>query len=239
MNIVLYGATGMVGGGVLRECLADLQVGHVIAVGRTRCDVSHPKLRNVVLPDLTDYSAVTQEFAAADACFFCLGQSSIGMTEADYRRVTLDFAAAAAGALLRSNPAMTFVYVSGAGTDSTEHGRSMWARVKGRTENALLALPFKAAYMLRPGVIQPLGGIRSKTRSHRLIYAVLTPFLSTLRRLFPDHVLSTEQIGRVMLSVAKDGYDKRVLETNDIAAVSRRMSQRHGVKRARHERPAN
>jgi uncharacterized protein YbjT (DUF2867 family) len=155
-----------------------------------------------------------------DVCFFCLGVSSNGMKEADYTRVTYGFTLAAAETLSRLNPGMPFIYVSGSGTDSTEKGRAMWARVKGRTENALLRLPLNA-YMFRPGFIQPLDGIQSKTASYRIFYKVLAPLLPLLRWALPNQVLTTREIGQAMLAVAKRGYERRILETRDIRAVVR------------------
>jgi uncharacterized protein YbjT (DUF2867 family) len=219
MNVLIFGATGMVGQGVLRECLLDSGVQLVKTVGRTATGVQHPKLREVVHQDLWNYSSIAMELSGSDACFFCLGVSSAGMKEADYERVTYGITMAAAEVLSRLNPQMTFVYVSGAGTDSSEHGRTMWARVKGKTENALLRLPFKAAYMFRPGFIQPLDGIRSKTTVYRVFYIVAKPLLPMLRRAFPNSVLTTEQIGRAMLAVARNGAPKRILESKDIAAL--------------------
>ncbi len=223
MNVLIYGATGMVGRGVLRECLADPAAAKILAVGRSAVGEADPKLRSLMLHDFDDYSALESELSGFDACFFCLGTSSAGMTEAAYRRATFDIALAAAKLLVRLNPRMTFIYVSGAGTDSTGTGRTMWARVKGQTENALLALPFKASYMLRPGVIQPLHGIQSKTRSYRLIYSALKFVLPLLRAMLPNHILTTEELGRAMLNLVEFGYPKRVLETSDIATVSRRI----------------
>jgi uncharacterized protein YbjT (DUF2867 family) len=216
MNIAIFGATGMVGQGVLRECLLDPAVERVVTIGRTPVGVTNPKLTDVAIPNLLDYSAVEQKLTGLDACFFCLGVSAAGMSEEAYRRVTYDITIAAAGTLSRLNPAMTFVYVSGMGTDSTERGRTMWARVKGQTENALLKMPFKASFMFRPGVIQPLHGIRSKTTAYRVFYFVLAPLLPLLRRLFPRYITTTEQIGRAMLHVARTGAPKNVLETIDI-----------------------
>ncbi|MGA7649334.1 MAG: NAD(P)H-binding protein, partial [Thermoplasmata archaeon] len=164
MKVILFGATGMVGQGVLRECLLDPQVESVLSVGRSATGQQHPKLHEVVRGSLADLASIEDQLRGYDACFFCLGMSSAGMSEDDYRRVTHDLTVAAGQTLARLDPWMTFIYVSGAGTDSTEHGRSMWARVKGRTENELLRMPFRAAYMFRPGVIRPLHGIRSKTR---------------------------------------------------------------------------
>ncbi|HXI56585.1 MAG TPA: epimerase, partial [Polyangia bacterium] len=178
MRIILFGATGMVGQGALRECLLDPDVSEVLSIGRTpvrRTAVgpTDAKLREQVLADPGDLSSIEGQLVGYDACFFCLGVSSVGMTEAAYRRITYDLTLAAARTLSRLNPGMTFIYVSGAGTDSSERGRSMWARVKGQTENALLALPFKAAYMFRPGIIQPLHGIVSKTPLYRTFYFLL------------------------------------------------------------------
>jgi len=224
MKVLIFGATGMVGQGVLRECLRAPDVEVVQTIGRTRTGQLDPRLIEVVQPDLMDYRAAEASLMGFDACFFCLGVSSVGMQEAEYARLTYDLTLAAAQTLARLNPQMIFVYVSGASTDSTEQGRSMWARVKGKTENALQRLPFKGVYLFRPGVIQPLNGARSKTRSYQLFYTLARPFLSTLRALFPNQILSTEDIGLAMLAVARHGADKAVLETADIRALSRSAS---------------
>ncbi len=221
MKVVLFGATGMVGQGVLRECLLDPNVEAILLVGWSASGGRHSKLREIVLEDLSNYTDVAAGLSGLDACFFCLGVSSGGMSEREYERVTYGITLAAAGILSRLNPQMTFVYVSGAGADSSEHGRSMWARVKGRTENALLQLPFAAAYMFRPGVIEPLHGVTSKTRAYRVFYTLAKPLLPLLRHAFPNHVLTTEQIGRAMLTVARQGCAKRVLESKDIRALIR------------------
>jgi uncharacterized protein YbjT (DUF2867 family) len=220
MNVILFGATGMVGQGVLRECLLDPEVESVLAIGRSAIEQQHEKLHDIVLKTLTDLSSVENRLSGYDACFFCLGVSSAGMSEDDYRRVTYDLSLSVAATLARLNPAMTFIYVSGAGTDSSEHGRMMWARIKGKTENALLAMPFKAAYMFRPGYIQPMHGVRTKTKWYGTAYAIMAPLYPLLRRLFPRYVTTTEQLGRAMISVAKTSATKRVLESNDINAVS-------------------
>ena len=218
MKVLLFGATGMVGQGVLRECLLDPDVQLVQTVGRTPSGAQHPKLREIVHRDLLRYDSLEADLAGFDACFFCLGVSSAGMKEADYERVTYGITMAAAETLSRLNPRMTFIYVSGAGTDSSERGRSMWAQVKGKTENALLRLPFEAAYMFRPGIIEPLHGVKSKTASYRLFYTLSKPLLPAMRWLFPNFVLTTEQIGRAMLAVVRNGAPKRVLESRDIRA---------------------
>ena len=216
MNVLLFGATGMVGQGVLRECLRDADVGRVLAVGRRPTGQEHEKLRDLVVADPADLRAVEAQLAGFDACFFCLGVTSAGLSEERYTRLTFDLTLAVARTLARLDPDMTFVYVSGSGTDSSERGRVMWARVKGRTENALLALPFKAAYMFRPAYIQPLDGIQSRTRLYRVLYAAGAPLYPILKRLFPGAVTTTAQLGRAMLAVARHGFGRPVLETRDI-----------------------
>jgi hypothetical protein len=173
-------------------------------------------VKDLVVKDLMEYGEVKSELRGYDACFFCLGVSSIGMPEARYTQLTYDLTLSVARTVVGCNPGLTFVYVSGAGTDSSERGRSMWARVKGRTENELLRLPFKAAYMFRPGAILPLHGVRSKTRWIRWLYALVAPIAPGWQALFPNTITTTEQIGRAMLRVARDGYRTRILETRDI-----------------------
>lgn len=219
MNVLLFGATGMVGQGVLRECLLDPDVRSVVTIGRSATGQQHEKLREIVHEDFSNFSAIEPELSGFDACFFCLGVSSAGMTEEQYERVTYGFTMAAAQTLARLNPCMTFIYVSGAGTDSTERGRTMWARVKGKTENALLRLPFKAAYMFRPSIIQPLHGITSKTKAYRVFYAVTRPLLPLLKALFPRSVTTTEQVGRAMIKAAREGAPQPVLESQDINSL--------------------
>lgn len=218
MKVLVFGATGMVGQGVLRECLLDPDVSAVLTVGRSVTGQQHAKLTELAHADLLDYSGVEARLAGFDACFFCLGISSVGMTEERYTRITYDLTMAAAQTLARLNPNMTFIYVSGASTDSSERGRSMWARVKGKTENALLRLPFKA-YMFRPAFIQPQHGIKSKTRLYRAIYAATGFLAPILIRLAPGKATTNEQIGRAMLEVAKRGAPKRILEGLDINAL--------------------
>ncbi len=218
MNVLLFGATGMVGDGVLYECLADPRVTSVLAVGRSPLSISHPKLRQKQRTDFFSYADLTSDLATIDACFFCLGVSSVGMTEADYYRQTFDLTLAAGRALAAARPGATFCYISGEGTDSSERGRSMWARVKGKTENALLELPLKA-YMFRPGFIRPRPGTRSKTRWYRVMYAVLNPIYPLLRRIVPSHVTTAENVGRAMIAVAANGHQNRVLENVDINAI--------------------
>ena len=216
MNVLLFGASGMVGQGVLRECLIDPDVERVLSIVRTPTGQRDAKLHELVHKDFLDFTGMESELSGYDACFFCLGVSSAGMKEEAYRRVTYDITLAAARALAKPNPGMTLIYVSGLGTDSSEHGRTMWARVKGKTENDLLRLPFKAAYMFRPGGIVPLYGVKSKTRLYQAFLTVFGPLMPLLYRLFPQYVTTTEQIGRAMLKVAKLGAPKAILETADI-----------------------
>jgi len=220
MKVVIFGATGMVGRGVLRECLLDSDVARVLTVGRRATGQRHEKLKEIVHENLLDLSAVEGELGGFDACFYCLGVSSAGMNEADYTRVTYDVTMAVAETLVRRRPGMAFVFVSGAGTDSTGRGRSMWARVKGRTENALLELPFKSAWMFRPAFIQPLHGIVSRTPAYRILYAVMGPLYPVWKALFPAWVTTTERVGKAMLAVVRRGAPKAVLENGDINALA-------------------
>jgi uncharacterized protein YbjT (DUF2867 family) len=219
MRVLLFGATGMVGQGVLRECLLDPRVDAVLAVGRTATGQRHPKLSELVQPDLFNLPASRDRLAGFDACFFCLGVSSVGMEEERYRHITYGLTLGVAQTLAQLNPAMTFVYVSGMGTDSTGQNRTMWARVKGETENALLRLPFRAAWMFRPAMIVPLDGIRSKTWLYRATYSATAPLLPWLYRRFPKYVTTTRQVGLAMIEVARHGASKPVLENADINAV--------------------
>jgi len=219
MKILIFGATGMVGQSALRECLLAADMELVQTVGRIPTGAQHPKLKEVVLPDLFDLSTAEASLSGFDACFFCVGVTSAGLSEETYTRLTFTLTTTVAETLARLNPGMTFAYVSGSGTDSSERGRSMWARVKGRTENTLLRMPFRAAYMFRPGFIVPLDGIQSKTRSYRIFYWVLAPVLPLLRRGFPKSILTTREIGEAMLIVARRGAPKAVLETGDLRAL--------------------
>jgi uncharacterized protein YbjT (DUF2867 family) len=216
MNVLILGATGMVGQAVLRECLLDDGVASVLTLGRSAVPQSHRKLRQIVHPDLFALAPIEAQLTGLDACFFCLGVSAVGMSEAEYTRLTYDLTLSVAEALARLDPGMTFVYVSGAGTDSTERGRSMWARVKGGTENALLRLPFKSAYMMRPGMIVPMHGIKSRTRLYRLLYQALGPVTPVLNRYFPKYVTTSERVGRAMLRLARSGYRSPIVENEDI-----------------------
>jgi uncharacterized protein YbjT (DUF2867 family) len=223
MNVLLFGASGMVGDGVLHECLADSRVSSVLAIVRSPLTVRHAKLRELRRTDFFDYADLARELGAIDACFFCLGVSAAGMKEADYRRQTYDLTLAAAKALAAAHPGAAFCYVSGEGTDSSERGSTMWARVKGATENAILALPLEG-YAFRPGFIRARPGVKSKTRLYRIGYIFIAPLYPLLKRVAPTHVTTVENIGRAMIAVARSGYPKRVLENADINAIGDRAS---------------
>jgi uncharacterized protein YbjT (DUF2867 family) len=219
MKIVIFGGTGMVGQGALRACLHDPEVQQVLCVVRSPGLSAHPKLREIVHQDFLDFSPIENELTGLDACLYCLGVTSAGLNEDDYSRVIYGFTIAAANSLLKANPRISFIFVSGQGTDSTENGRTMWARVKGKTENALLAMPFRAACMFRPGFILPLDGIRSKTSSYRVLYQFSGPLLSLARKVLPNYITTTRELGQAMLAAAKYGAQKRVVETSEIAAL--------------------
>jgi uncharacterized protein YbjT (DUF2867 family) len=217
MKAILFGATGMVGKGVLRQCLLDPGVESVLAIGRKPSGVSHPKLRDLVRPDLFDFNVNADELNGYDACFFCLGVSSVRMSEAEYTHLTYDLTMGWARTLARQNPAMRFLYVSGMGTG----GKSMWARVKGRTENDLLAL-FPEAVMIRLGALRPMHGERSKAPGGGVLLAVFSPLWPILQWLWPKGVITTEELGRAMILAARNGAPKRVLESADLVALGRR-----------------
>lgn len=223
MRVIIFGVTGMVGQSALRECLLDDKVQEILTIGRKRADQTHKKLKQIELENAADLTSIEHEITGFDACFFCLGVSSSGMKEEEYRRITYDITLSAAKTLARLNPQMTFIYVSGSGTDSSEKGRSMWARVKGKTENDLLHLPFKAAYMFRPGAIIPLNGVKSKTKLYQFFYDVMKPFYPILKKL--NGVITSEQIGKAMIQVAFDGYPSPVIESHELKKISMLITQ--------------
>lgn len=217
MRVILFGATGMVGQAVLRECLLDDEVVNVLAPGRRPAGRDHPKLTEIVRKDLFDFDASGEEWRDRDACFFCLGVSSAGMNEADYTRMTYDLTIGWARALARRNPAMTFVYVSGAGTG----GKAMWARVKKRTEDELLAL-FPNACMIRLSLLRPMHGEVSATRWTRISYAVLGWLIPAIRAIAPNAVITTEELGRAMIRLARQGSPRHILDPRDLRALGGR-----------------
>jgi uncharacterized protein YbjT (DUF2867 family) len=219
MKVLLFGATGMIGQGALREALLDPEVTEVATFGRAKTGKEHPKLREIVHGDLMNLAPVKEQLKGFDTCFFCLGISSAGLSEAEYRTITFDYAMSVAKTLVELNPSMVFIFISGAGADSTGKSRTMWARVKGETENAILALPFRDAYVLRPAAVQPLHGITSRTRSYRIMYAIAWPLFWLFRAVAPKYVTTTEIIGKALLHVAKKGAPKKLLESPDAYAV--------------------
>jgi uncharacterized protein YbjT (DUF2867 family) len=217
IKAIVTGATGMVGEGVLHECLLHPEVESVLSISRRPCGVRHEKLKEILHRDFSDFSGIEKELTGYNAGFFCMGVSSVGMTEEKYRRLTYDFTLALARPLAKLNPDMTICYVSGMGTDSSEQGRSMWGRVKGKTENDLMKLPFRSAYMFRPAFIQPTKGLKNA----HAFYHVLAPLFPPAKVLFPKYVLTLKEIGLAMINSVSRGPDKRVLEVRDIAMLAR------------------
>jgi uncharacterized protein YbjT (DUF2867 family) len=220
MHVLLFGATGMIGHGALDACLRDPAVERVTVIVRRATGRAHPKLVEHVRADVADLGGLEAELATVDACLFCLGVTAAGLDEPRYTALTYDLTLSVARTLVQANPRMAFVYVSGQGTDATERGRAMWARVKGRTENALLALPFRTAVMLRPGVIQPVEGAVSSTRWYRVAYAAMAPLMPVLRRLFPGWIVTTAELGRALLAAARLDGARAVLEAPDISRLA-------------------
>jgi uncharacterized protein YbjT (DUF2867 family) len=218
MRVVLFGASGMIGKGVLLECLDSEDVDSVLVVGRSPTGIEHAKLREILHRDFLDFSAIADELRGMDACLWCLGVSAAGMSEADYTRITYAYTKAAAETLLRLDPEIAFCFVSGAGTDA--HGRAMWARVKGRTEELLLGMGFRRAFMFRPAYIHPMRGVTSKTKLYRALYVIAKPLYPVMRRLFPDATTTTVMVGRAMIAAAVRGAPKPILESADINALA-------------------
>ncbi len=220
MRVIITGATGMVGKGVLLECLDQEAVSEVLCINRNPLNVQHPKLKELIHKDFSEFESVRKELAGYDACFYCMGVSSVGMKEDDFHHLTYDFALALARVLYKLNPQLTFTYVSGVGTDSTEKGRTMWARVKGKTENHLLILGFRQAYMFRPGAIIPLRGIKSRTKAYQFMYDYFMWAVKLMKFISPGSVVDTTQVGLAMINAVRKGYSKKVLEPNDIIELS-------------------
>jgi uncharacterized protein YbjT (DUF2867 family) len=218
IRAIITGATGMVGEGVLLEALQHPDVEQILVINRKPGGMTHPKLNEIVHADFMDLAPISEQLINYNACFFCLGISSLGVSEADYRRTTYDLTLHMAETLVKQNSSITFCYVSGAGTDSTEKGSMAWARVKGKTENALLRLPFKAAYMFRPGFIIPVDG----QKNVKTYYKFLLPLLPVLRRLFSNYVSSMHDVGLAMINSVRTGYEKPILEVKDINQLAKR-----------------
>ena len=218
LKVILFGSSGMIGQGVLNECLNNDLVNSVLVVNRLACGITHSKLKEIIHLNMFDLAPSSKELTGYDACLYCLGVSSAGMGEEEYNTMTYELTLHVASVLLNLNPGMTFCYVSGAGTDSTGKGSIMWARVKGRTENELLHMSFKAAYMFRPGYIQPMKGVKSKTRLYRMMYSIFKPFYFILKHI-ESMVTDSETLGKAMIVVASQGYEKNILESSDINSI--------------------
>jgi uncharacterized protein YbjT (DUF2867 family) len=216
IKVIITGASGMVGEGVLHECLLHPDVEEVLVIGRRTAGVVHPKLTEILHPDFFDLSPVKDKLKGYNACYFCLGVSSVGMKEKEYHHLTYDLTMHMATILAEQNPGMTFCYVSGSGTDSTEHGKLMWARVKGQTENDLMRLPFKSAFMFRPGFMRPTKGLKHVLKGY-MFFAWLYP---VLRPMFPNFVCTLKEVGQAMINVTLRGYEKPVLEVKDIVQLA-------------------
>ena len=220
IRAILFGATGMVGEGVLHEALSDAAVESILVIGRRSCNVRHQKVTEILHNEFYDYASIREKMRGYNACFFCLGVTSIGKSESEYRRLTYDLTMAAARTLAELNPDMVFCYVSGMGTDSTEQGRSMWARVKGKTENDLRKLPFKAVYAFRPGYIKPTPGLKNTLSFSKL----LAPLYPALKFLFPKHVCTLRDVGLSMIQVAEQEFSKKILECVEISQLGQMRS---------------
>ncbi|MEP7141797.1 MAG: NAD-dependent epimerase/dehydratase family protein [Ferruginibacter sp.] len=217
IRAIITGATGMVGEGVLHECLQHPQVEAVLVINRKPCGVIHSKLKEIIHPDFFDFSAIENQLTGYNACFFCLGVSSVGMKEDAYYKMTYTLTLHIAGTLSKLNTGMTFCYVSGAGTDSSEKGRSMWARVKGKTENDLMKLPFQQVFNFRPGFIKATPGLKNTLKLYRYV-AWLYPIG---RALFPNGFCTLKEIGLAMIRVAGSGFEKKIIEGKDIIALAK------------------
>jgi uncharacterized protein YbjT (DUF2867 family) len=218
MRVIITGSTGMVGKGTLLEAIKSADVTDILVINRQAVGITHPKITEVIHGDFFNLELIRSQLKGYDACLFCLGVSSVGMKEDQYRKLTFDLTTGFAKVLLEENPGMTFCYISGKSTDSTESGTLMWARVKGETENTLLRMGFRRAYMFRPRFIQPFDGVKAKAGVVNVLYAVFRPFYFLMKRM-PGLVTNTRTLGRAMIHVAKDGYGKVVLENIDINEV--------------------
>lgn len=226
MRVILFGATGMVGGGALIECLEDARVSSVLVVGRSSTGIKHAKLEELLHDNFLDFSAIESRFASYDACFYCVGVSAVGISDEKYVRLTYDFAVAAADALARANAAMTFCFISAAGAETSGNSRLLWVRTKGRAEVAVSALAFSAVYVLRPGFIRPMKGVRSRTTAYQIIYTATGPIIPLLQRLFPNSITTTVNIGRALIELAnpqsaKRGATRRTLTSAEINELAR------------------
>lgn len=217
IKAIITGSTGMVGEGVLHECLNHSDVESVLVINRRTCNVNHPKLTEIIHSDFSDFSSIENELSGYNAAFLCMGVSSVGMKEDKFTFLTYDLTMAIAKPLSKLNPQITITYISGVGTDTTEKGRIMWARVKGKTENDLLKMSVKQAFMFRPALIIPTKGLKNTYTS----YKVMKPLFPVFRFLFPNYVSSLRELGLAMINVVTKGYDKKVLEVKDIVKLAK------------------
>lgn len=216
VNLILTGATGMVGEGVLHVCLESEKVGQVLVVGRKTCGKTHPKLKEILIPDFFNLSSLANQLREYHACLFCLGVSSVGLKEEEYYKLTYTLTLRFAQACHDQNPEMTFCYISGAGTDSTEKGRSMWARVKGKTENDLTRL-FNHAYNFRPGALEPIEGMKNTLK----MYKYLGWLIPLFRLVAPRAICKLEDLGKALINAALRGYNKQIIEVRDIMVLAK------------------
>jgi len=221
-KVIITGATGMIGKGVLLESLDHKDISEVLVIGRSSIEIDHPKLKEIIHSDFSDFSSIQNELLDYDACYFCLGISAAGLAEEQYKKITYGYTMALAKILFENNPESTFIYVSGEGTDSSEKGRMMWARIKGKTENDLLNLGFKQAYMFRPGAIIPLRGIKSRTKSYQFMYDYFMWLVKGIKAIAPNSVVNTTQLGLAMINALLKGYEKKVLRPKDIIILSKK-----------------
>lgn len=220
MKAVVFGASGMVGQAVLRECIMDMSVDSVVAVTRSPVGLINPKFINIIHEDFLNFAALAKKLKGVDACFYCLGVASAGLSEADYMKITCDYTLAAAKTLLKINPKISFVFISGMGADSSEKGRVMWARVKGKTENELMKLKFSRLVVIRPAFIEPKDGIKSRTRLYRWLYILFWPIMPMIKLLAPKSVITTRALGKLMIYLARTGSPKPVLESRDLVTLA-------------------
>ncbi|WP_428328578.1 NAD-dependent epimerase/dehydratase family protein [Mucilaginibacter sp.] len=219
IKAIITGTTGMVGEGVLHECLQHPDVASVLVINRKPCEVTHPKLKEIIHADFFDITAIESQLSGYNACYFCSGVSSVGMKEPEYYKMTYTLTLHVAETLSRVNPEMTFCYASGSGTDSTEKGRSMWARVKGKTENDLMKLPFKRVFNFRPGYMHPIKGLKNVLPYYKYIGWLYPAF----RTIFPNFVSTLTELGLAMINVTRFGYTKQILEVKDIVALAKQV----------------
>lgn len=222
MKVIVTGATGMVGKGVLLECLDHKDITEVLSIGRRSLGIQHPKLKELIHKDFSEFTSVKENLKGYDACYHCMGVSAAGMNEEQYTLMTYNYSLALANTVLEMNPNITFTYVSGQGTDSSEKGRSMWARVKGKTENNILKLGFKQAYMYRPGGIIPLRGIEPSSKLYKRLIKALGWLLFLMKKMTPNSIVNTTEIGLSMIHITQRGYDQKIINPKDIIELSQR-----------------